>query len=180
MYGSRKRIKQTSALANEFKTAANDTQREIDMLKSANPFESAAAKSAMATASQNSKQFYNRAMNQLGANASPEAIVAAQGAATAGQSGAAGSIAVGAEANKLNEINALRGLKENQMNTYGATKQSSINQIALDGRTSSQVLIQSGILRQQSLSQVKYLQHFKAMQLQGYLNTIRHARNKRL
>ena len=129
MYGSRKRIKQTSALANEFKTAANETQREIDMLKSANPFESAAAKSAMATASQNSKQFYNRAMNQLGANASPEAIVAAQGAATAGQSGAAGSIAVGAEANKLNEINALRGLKENQMKTYGATKQSSINQI---------------------------------------------------
>ena len=46
MYGSQKRIKQTSALANEFKTAANDTQREIDMLKSANPFESAAAKSA--------------------------------------------------------------------------------------------------------------------------------------
>lgn len=129
MYGSQKRIKQTSALANEFKTAANDTQREIDMLKTANPFESASAKSAMATASQNSKQFYNRAMNQLGANASPEAIVAAQGAATAGQSGAAGSIAVGAEANKLNEINALRGLKENQMNTYGATKQSSINQI---------------------------------------------------
>lgn len=129
MYGSQKRIKQTSALANEFKTAANETQREIDMLKSANPFESAAAKSAMATASQNSKQFYNKAMNQLGANASPEAIVAAQGAATAGQSGAAGSIAVGAEANKLNEINALRGLKENQMNTYGATKQSSINQI---------------------------------------------------
>ena len=129
MYGSQKRIKQTSALANEFKTAANDTQREIDMLKSANPFESAAAKSAMATASQNSKQFYNRAMNQLGANASPEAIVAAQGAATAGQSGAAGSIAVGAEANKLNEINALRGLKENQMKNYGATKQSSINQI---------------------------------------------------
>lgn len=129
MYGSQKRIKQTSALAKEFKTAANDTQREIDMLKSANPFESAAAKSAMTTASQNSKQFYNRAMNQLGANASPEAIVAAQGAATAGQSGAAGSIAVGAEANKLNEINALRGLKENQMNTYGATKQSSINQI---------------------------------------------------
>lgn len=129
MYGSQKRIKQTSALANEFKTAANDTQREIDMLKSANPFESAAAKSAMTTASQNSKQFYNRAMNQLGANASPEAIVAAQGAATAGQSGAAGSIAVGAEANKLNEINALRGLKENQMKNYGATKQSSINQI---------------------------------------------------
>lgn len=129
MYGSQKRIKQTGALAKEFKTAADQTQREMDLLKSTNPFESAAAKSAMATASQNSKQFYNKAMNQLGANASPEAIVAAQGAATAGQSGAAGSIAVGAEANKLNEINALRGLKEGQMGQYAGIKQNSINQI---------------------------------------------------
>lgn len=118
MFGS----KAQKRIANEFKDMSQDTQAEIDSIKSQNPFESAAAKSAMAKTSQNAKQFYTRSMNAMGANASPEAIASAQGKATEAIGGAAGSIAVGAEANQNNQTAALRGIQQQQMGAYGSIK----------------------------------------------------------
>nr|WP_319265285.1 hypothetical protein [uncultured Draconibacterium sp.] len=128
LFGSRKRRKEKSGLAGEFKTMANDTQNEIDTLKASNPFDSAAAKSAMKRATRNARQYQTRALNTMGANASAEAVVASQQATAEGIGAAAGSIASGAEANKINQVNSLRGLQQNQLGTYGAMKGDSINE----------------------------------------------------
>jgi hypothetical protein len=124
LFGSRKRREGKSAIANEFKTMASETQREIDILKSENPFESAGAKSAMARTKRNVKQMQTRMFNTMGAGATPEAIIAAQGTATEAIGGAAGEIAVGAEAQKANELAQLRGEKMGEMGTYAGIKKS--------------------------------------------------------
>lgn len=118
MFGMKGKIK----IANEFDALADQTQKEIDVLKSQNPFETAAAKSAMAKASQNAQSFYNRGLNVMGANASPEAIVAAQGEAGQAVAGAAGNIAVGAEANRNQQTNVLRNLQQQEMGTAANIK----------------------------------------------------------
>ena len=128
LFGSRKRRKEKASLANEYKNAAADTQLEIDALKTENPFESASAKSAMVTASRNAKQIQSRYANMLGGNNNPEALVAAQGATQAAVAGTAGNIAVGSEALKAQQIAQLKGEKSAQLNQYGATKQSSIDE----------------------------------------------------
>ena len=128
LFGSKKRIEKKHDLAQEFKEMAGDTQSEIDILKGQNPFESAAAKSAMAEAARRSKQIGERYANMMGANATPEAMIAAQGQTQNAIAGTAGDIATGAEANKLAQLSQLRGEKMGQMGQYGQTEQSSIDE----------------------------------------------------
>lgn len=128
LFGSNKRRKEKAGLASEFKTMSDKTQNEIDTLKSQNPFESASAKLVMKQATRNARFLQNRNFNVLGANATPEAIIASQGATSEALGATAGQIAAGAEANKINQISALQGLKQNQLGTYGAIKGDSINE----------------------------------------------------
>lgn len=129
LFGSRKRIKEKKKLAGEMKSQADQTQSEIDLLKSENPFESAGAKSAMATSARSAKQMAERYANMMGANSSPEAMVAAQGATQGAVSGAAGNIAAGAEANKSNQIAQLRGERNSQLDQSYQMKQNSIDEV---------------------------------------------------
>ncbi|WP_297097842.1 hypothetical protein [uncultured Draconibacterium sp.] len=128
LFGSNKRRKEKAGLAGEFKALSDNTQNEIDTLKASNSFESASAKSVMKKATRNARQYQTRALNTMGANASAEAIVASQGAVTEGLGAAAGQIAAGAEANKINQVNALQNLQQNQLGTYGSIKADSINE----------------------------------------------------
>jgi len=111
-------------LANEYKQMATGTQEQIDLVKSENPFESAGAKAAMAQASQGARQMQTRMLNTMGAGASPEAVVGSQGATNEALGSAAGSIAVGAEANKQNRISNLENRMDNQLDTYGNIRMS--------------------------------------------------------
>lgn len=128
LFGSKKRRKEKEKLSNEFKGYAADIQSDIDIAKSANPFESAAAKSAMATSSRQAKQMQNRYANMLGGNTNPEAIIAAQGATQDAVAGTAGDIAVGSEALKQQQLAQLRGEKASMLGQSGAIKQSSIDE----------------------------------------------------
>jgi len=128
LFGSRKRRKEKTRLANEFKGMAADTQGEIDTLKTQNPFETAAAKSAMAASGRKAKQIQKRYMNLLGGNSNPEALVAAQGATQEAVSGTAGDIAVGSEALKQQQLAQLRGEKAAQLGQYSGVKQSAIDE----------------------------------------------------
>jgi len=120
LFGATKRRKAKEGIASEYKSMAQGTQDQIDQVQSENPFESAGAKAAMAKASYGAKQMQTRMLNTMGANGStPEAIVATQGATNEALGGAAGQIAAGAEANKINEISNLRNDKNSQMGMYG-------------------------------------------------------------
>ena len=119
LFGSVKRREGKQNIANEFKAMATGTQAEIDKVKAENPFESAGAKAAMAKASTGAKQMQTRMFNSMGAGATPEAIIAAQGSATEALGSAAGQIAAGAEANAANKISNLQGQKTQQMGMYG-------------------------------------------------------------
>lgn len=123
MFGTNKKFK----IASEFDALADQSRQEIDSLKSQNPFETAYAKSAMAKASQGAQGYYSRAMNSMGGNASPEAQIAAQGEAGQTIGNAAGQIAVGAEANKTNQLNALKSLQQQQMSTSAGIKTQAID-----------------------------------------------------
>ena len=125
MFGTNKKFK----IASEFDALADQSRQEIDSLKSQNPFETAAAKSAMAKASQGAQGYYSRAMNSMGGNASPEAQIAAQGVAGQTIGNAAGQIAVGAEANKTNQLNALKSLQQQQMSTSAGIKTQAIDAV---------------------------------------------------
>lgn len=128
LFGSRKRRKEKKRLANEFKGMAAETQKEIDELKTQNPFESAAAKSAMAESGRRAKQIQKRYMNMLGGGATPESIIAAQGATQEAIAGTAGDIAVGSESLKQQQIARLKGEKAAQMGQYGGTMKSAIEE----------------------------------------------------
>lgn len=119
LFGSIKRRQGKQNIANEYKAMATGTQAEIDQIKAENPFESAGAKAAMAKASLGARQMQTRMLNTMGAGASPEAIIAAQGATNEALGSAAGQIAVGAEANKANRISNLQQQKTQQMGMYG-------------------------------------------------------------
>lgn len=111
-FGSRRSRKLEDAFQNDWKS----TQNDIESLSTMNPFQSAAAKSAMAKASSNAKTMQNKVLNTMGmAGATPEAIIAAEGQAQQSVGDAAGQIAVGAEANKNAQLNALKSLKHQQM-----------------------------------------------------------------
>ena len=124
MFGTNKKFK----IASEFDALADQSKNEIEALKAQNPFETAAAKSAMAKASLGAQNYYSRAMNTMGANASPEAQIAAQGQAGQTLGSAAGEIAVGSEANKTNQLNALKSLQQQQMSTAAGIKTQAIDQ----------------------------------------------------
>ncbi|MCE5332691.1 MAG: hypothetical protein LLF95_11215 [Bacteroidales bacterium] len=119
LFGATKRRKAKQNIANEYKAMAQDTEGQIQDVMSQNPFESAGAKAAMAKASFGAKQMQNRMFNTMGAGATPEAMVAMQGATNQALGSTAGNIAAGAEANKENKINNLNSLKTQQMGMYG-------------------------------------------------------------
>ena len=82
LFGSRKRRKEKEALAGNLRRSAEQTQTELDRemaeLEVQNPFESAAAKSAMATSSRKARQIQKRFANVMGGRTNPESIIAAQ------------------------------------------------------------------------------------------------------
>lgn len=123
LFGSKK-LDKVAGLARQ---RAEQTQGDITKLETENPFESAGAKAAMAKASQTARQMSTRLLNTMGGNASPEAMIAAQGNLNQGIGGAAGEIAAGAEANQTQNIMRLKGLKEQQMGEYGQQKGNAIN-----------------------------------------------------
>jgi len=122
LFGSKKLDK----VAGMARGRADETQNEINKLESENPFESAGAKAAMAKASRTARQMSTRLLNTMGGNASPEALIAAQGNLNEGIGGAAGEIAAGAEQNKTRQTMMLRGLKEQQMGEYGQMKNQAV------------------------------------------------------
>ncbi len=128
LFGSRHREIEKKRIGQEFKEMAGDTQAEIEALKTRDPFQSAGAKSAMARTARNVKQMQTRMFNVMGAGATPEAMVAAQGAAGEAIGGAAGEIAVGAEAQKSAELARLRGEKMGAMGTYAGIKKSAVEE----------------------------------------------------
>jgi hypothetical protein len=115
LFGSRKRRKAYESMQGDMLDEAEDTQAEIDNLKSVNPFESAAAKSAMKTASRNAKQMSKRYANMMGGGATPEAMVAAQGASQEAVGSAAGQIAAGAESTKASQVANLQNMRQSQL-----------------------------------------------------------------
>lgn len=128
LFGSKKRREAKEGLADQYKVQAVQTQADIKKAQIANPFESAAYKSAMATVSRKGKQTQQRFANVMGANANPEAALAAQQATQQAVAGTAGDIAVGAEAQKKAEIGQLRGLKEQQLGQAAQMRQAAINE----------------------------------------------------
>jgi hypothetical protein len=124
LFGSRKRRKGKEAIAGEFKAMAGDTQAEIEALKTKDPFQSAAAKGAMARTARGAKEMQTRLFNVMGAGASPEALISAQGKTTEALGATAGQIATGAEAQKTAELAQLRGEKMGAMGTYAGIKKS--------------------------------------------------------
>lgn len=119
LFGSIARRKAKQSIADEYKAMATGSQDQIDQINSENPFESAGAKAAMARASQGAKAMETRMLNTMGAGASPEAIVSAQGATNEALGNAAGNIAAGAEATRANRVDNLNRLKTQQMGMYG-------------------------------------------------------------
>lgn len=128
LFGIKSRSKQFRELSDESKASADKVQSEIDALKSENPFESAAAKSAMAKASSTAKQMQTRMLNAMGGNTNPEAMVAVQGNTNEALGSAAGKIATGAEALKKQETNRLRGLKLGYESQASGLKQNAISE----------------------------------------------------
>jgi hypothetical protein len=114
LFGNTKRRKAKNAIAAEYMKRANETQTLIDEAQTGNPFESAGAKAAMEKASSGATRMQTRMLNTMGSNASPEALISAQGATNEALGSTAGQIAVGAEANKDNKINNLRGIMNSQ------------------------------------------------------------------
>lgn len=125
LFGSKKRRKAKSSIASEFKTMAGETSDKLKELETQNPFETAAAKSAMTSARRGAKEMETRMLNVLGNQATPEAIIAAQGKTQEALGSAAGQIAVGAEAQKKTEEARLRGEQMGQMGTYAGIKSAS-------------------------------------------------------
>ena len=129
LFGSRKRRKELNSLSNKMGEQVQGIQSDINALQVENPFESAAAKSAMSEATRQARFTQNRYANMMGANASPEAMIAAQQATQEALGGAAGQIATGAEAMQQQQINQLRGEKMAMLGQQYGAKQASINQI---------------------------------------------------
>jgi hypothetical protein len=128
LFGSKKRREAKEKLAGSFREAAGGTQEEIERLKTLNPFESAAAKSAMAESSRKAKQTQQRFANIMGGNVNPEAMVAAQQATQEAVAGTAGDIATGAEANKAAQLAQLRGEKTQQLGQAAGIEMAAIDE----------------------------------------------------
>lgn len=101
-----------------FEKSQSEINKQMGSIAAENPFESAAAKSAMATASRKAKQTQQRFANMMGSNASPEAMVAAQQATQEAIAGSAGDIAAGAEAQKQSRLDTLGAEKRMGRDVY--------------------------------------------------------------
>ena len=128
LFGSKNRMRSMNKTAEVFTKEAANTQGDINKLEAENPFESAGAKAAMAKASRTANQMQTRLLNTMGGNASPEALIAAQGNLNEGIGGAAGEIAAGAEQNKTRKTMQLKGLKAQQQGQYGQHANQAANQ----------------------------------------------------
>src|ERR1035437_3536352 len=95
LFGSKARRTDKESVADEYKAMATGTQDQIDQVNSENPFESAGAKAAMARASQGARAMQTRVLNTMGSGASPEALIAEQGATNEAIGATAGNIAAG-------------------------------------------------------------------------------------
>lgn len=110
---ARERKAEQDKLADRYFGKAEALEEDIEQEKRKDPFSSAGAKAAMARASRNAKQMQQRTLNTMGANATPEALIAQQGKTAEAVGSAAGQIAAGAEAQKRANINALRSGQQN-------------------------------------------------------------------
>ena len=128
-FGSLDRIRKLHDLSEKTEARAGEVDAEIAAERIKNPFESAAAKSAMAQSVRKSRQIQQRYANMLGAGTNPEALVAAQGATQDAIAGTAGDIATGAEALKSANINTLQNRKMAYQNQAAQQEQASINEI---------------------------------------------------
>jgi len=140
MFGSKKRKSQKEDISNDFKGYADDTQQEINKTESLNPFESAAAKSAMAKASRNARQMQTRNLNALGAGASPEALLASQENVNQAMGSAAGSIAAGADNTRNAQLNSLRNLQAGQRGTAAQYENAAADEIGKGWNTLFQTI----------------------------------------
>lgn len=144
LFGSKKRMKAKEKIAADYRSTIDEnfqnTQSELDKeigsIQSQNPFETAAAKSAMATASRKAKQTQERFSNILGGNTNPEAIIASQQATQEAIAGSAGDIAVGSEAQKQARLDMLgaekrqgRDVYSNQVAQAGLMETAAVNEI---------------------------------------------------
>lgn len=143
LFGAKRRREAKEDLANEYKAKAEGVDEEIAQAKALNPFESASSKSAMAKASKSAQQMQQKTLNTLGAGASAEALVAAQGTTAAAQGAAAGQIATGAEALKESKINNLKSQKMTYEGQESALKQSAIGEY---GQNYKDIMASGGIL----------------------------------
>lgn len=129
LFGSRKRRKKLEAEARKAKRYAQEYDTKIEQVEAQNPFESAAAKSAMKSATLKTKQIQNRYLNQLGGSASPEAVIASQGQTQSALGDAMGNIATGAEAMKKQELSQLENRKAGMLGQSLALGQAAANEI---------------------------------------------------
>lgn len=128
LFGSVKRRKAKEGIASDYRSTIDqgfeasqaELGKQISSLETQNPFESAAAKSAMAQSSRKAKQTQQRFANLMGANTNPEAMVAAQQATQESVAGTAGNIAVGSEAQKTARLDALNAQKRQGRDIYSS------------------------------------------------------------
>lgn len=128
LFGSVKRRKEKEALAADYKQQAADTAEDILQKQIENPFESAAAKSAMAASTRKARQTQKRFANVIGGQTNPEALVGAQQATQEAIANTAGDIAVGAEAQKKAELAQLRGEKTLALDKSAQLRQAAVNE----------------------------------------------------
>lgn len=126
---ARERKEAKEGLANKFYDRADEIDDDISEEQSKNPFESAAAKSAMKRTSRGAKQYEQRTANQLGAGASAEALISAQGKGSEAIGEAAGNIATGAEAQKQTNIANLNNRKSGLLGTAAGFESGAIDEI---------------------------------------------------
>ena len=136
LFGSIKRRKAKETLAGDIRKTGALTESELNKdiadLEVQNPFETAAAKSAMTASARKAKQAQKRFANMLGGQTNPEAIIGAQQATQEAVAGTAGDIAVGAEAQKQAQLSALEREKRASRGAYmsqaAQAQQDSINE----------------------------------------------------
>lgn len=90
LFGSQKRQQAYQEQADKFYNKAEEAESE-------NPFESAAAKSAMTKATKSAQQMSKKFLNTMGANQTAESKLSAMGQTQSALASAAGNIAAGAE-----------------------------------------------------------------------------------
>lgn len=128
LFGSKRRREEKDAIASGYQDIADKTQEAISQVQVKNPFETAAAKAAMAQSQRKAKQNQQRFANVIGGNTNPEALVAAQGKTQESVANTAGDIAVGSQAQKQATLGQLRGEKMQATDRASQLKQAASNE----------------------------------------------------